>query len=222
MAWVLVGNIKGAHGLDGAPGAASQVPGKDGLGIKSAEIDENGILRVIRDDGALLLEKRVIGKDGAKGETGVGIVDAATDDEGRVLFTLSNGTILKTGSLRGEDGLGFDDMDAEQIDERTLRLTWQRGDRIKTFDLHFASPLYQEVYKSGVAYRKGDFVTWGGSLWIALKDTADQPETTDAWRLAVKKGRDGRDGKPGEKGEKGETGRPGKDLTQMGSDGSKW
>ena len=44
------------------------------------------------------------------------------------------------------------------------------------------------------AYATGDAITWGGSLWIALRDNTEKPESGDAWQLAVKKGRDGRDG----------------------------
>lgn len=222
MPWVLVGNIKGAQGQTGAPGANSQVPGKDGLGIKSANVDKDGILRIVRDDGQLLAEARVLGAAGEKGDPGVGIRDAATDDEGRLLLTLTNGDILKTGSLRGEDGLGFDDMRAEQVNARTIRLTFERGDRIKTFDWKAPVVLYKGVWEAK-AYEQGDEVTWGGSQWIAMRDTSDQPETSDAWRLAVKKGRDGRNGKDGEKGDPGPQGRAGRDLTQLDPQtGEKW
>jgi hypothetical protein len=38
-------------------------------------------------------------------------------------------------------------------------------------------------------------VSFGGSAFIAQRDTTDKPESSDAWRLAVKRGRDGKPGK---------------------------
>jgi hypothetical protein len=46
-------------------------------------------------------------------------------------------------------------------------------------------------------YIKGDGVTWAGNFWIAQKSTTDKPGDSDAWRLAVRKGRDGKDGRDG-------------------------
>ena len=40
-------------------------------------------------------------------------------------------------------------------------------------------------------YERGDAVTYGGSLWIAQRDTNEYPRGEDSgWRLAVKRGRD--------------------------------
>jgi hypothetical protein len=57
-----------------------------------------------------------------------------------------------------------------------------------------ATPLYQGVWREA-SYLKGDVVTWAGSSFIAQRDTSDKPETTDAWKLSTKRGRDGKDGK---------------------------
>jgi collagen type III alpha len=52
------------------------------------------------------------------------------------------------------------------------------------------------VYKAGETYEPGDAVTWGGSLWIAQKQTDAKPDTPESgFRLAVKRGRDGKDAK---------------------------
>jgi collagen type III alpha len=67
------------------------------------------------------------------------------------------------------------------------------------------------VWREG-GFKKGDGVSFGGSFFIAQEDTADKPETSKAWRLAVKRGRDGRDGKNGDTGPqglKGDRGEPG-------------
>jgi hypothetical protein len=54
---------------------------------------------------------------------------------------------------------------------------------------------YQGVYDSERTYDEHNLVTMGGNIWIARRATSDRPGTSDAWTLAVKKGRDGRDAK---------------------------
>jgi hypothetical protein len=49
------------------------------------------------------------------------------------------------------------------------------------------------VHRTGQSYAKGDGVTHGGNFWIAQRDNNDIPGKSDAWRLAVRKGRDGKD-----------------------------
>jgi hypothetical protein len=51
---------------------------------------------------------------------------------------------------------------------------------------------YKGVFKSGEIYTKGDFVTYGGSVWYCDSKTAKGPPG-DAWTLAVKRGVDGKD-----------------------------
>lgn len=54
---------------------------------------------------------------------------------------------------------------------------------------------YKGVWDASVTYDEHNLVTMGGSVWIARRATCDKPGTSDAWQLAVKKGRDGRDAK---------------------------
>ena len=71
-----------------------------------------------------------------------------------------------------------------------------RGDTKHSFELEFPVIIDRGVFKEGQAYVRGDAVTWGGSLWIAQKETGAKPDGPDSgWRLAVKKGRDGKDAK---------------------------
>ena len=79
-------------------------------------------------------------------------------------------------------------------DDRTIELSFRRGEDVKAFTLKWPTMIYRGVFKEGTAYVAGDGVTFGGSLWIAQGETKDKPGTSDAWRLSVKKGRDGRDG----------------------------
>lgn len=51
---------------------------------------------------------------------------------------------------------------------------------------------YRDVWKEGEEYTKGNLATWGGSLWHCNESgSTDKPGTSDAWTLAVKRGRDG-------------------------------
>jgi len=95
---------------------------------------------------------------------------------------------------RGVDGLGFDDLEFDtREDGRTIVLRFVRGDEVKEVEAQFPAILYRGIYREDTGYDAGDAVTWGGSLWIALRDTRSKPgEASSDWRLAVKKGRDGK------------------------------
>jgi hypothetical protein len=44
------------------------------------------------------------------------------------------------------------------------------------------------------AYERDEAATSGGSLWVALRaSSGEAPGSSDAWQLAVKRGRDGKD-----------------------------
>lgn len=185
----------GVHGKDGAPGADGR-DGKDGVSLAGALIDRSGTLVVTLSDGTTRDLGPVIGKDGLPGQAGSDGKD-------------------------GVDGLGFDDMTVEHDGERGFVLRFERGDVKKEFSFVIPAVLDRGVWREG-QYQKGDGATWGGSFFIAQRDTSDKPETSDAWRLSVKRGRDGKDGKPGDRGPEGQQGKSGKDLTQIGPDGAKW
>jgi len=128
---------------------------------------------------------------------GIGLAGAMIDRTGGLVVTLSDGKLCELGRVEGkngEPGLGFDDMSIEQTGERQATLKFVRGEQVKTFDLTVPAVIDRGVFKEGQAYTLGDAVTFGGSLWIAQKDTGEKPDGPDTgWRLAVKKGRDGRD-----------------------------
>lgn len=57
-----------------------------------------------------------------------------------------------------------------------------------------AGMTYQGVYQEGKSYELGDMATWAGSTWHCNEATTTKPgESTKAWTLMVKKGRDGKD-----------------------------
>lgn len=145
------------------------------------------------------------GKEGAPGAPGRDGRDGLPGVQGE------RGSDGKDGreGIDGKDGLGFEDMSLAYDGERTIVVRFTRGELVKEFPLVMPILLDRGVWKQG-DFAKGDAVSFGGSLWIAQRDTSDKPETTDAWRLSVKRGRDGKDGKNGERGAEG---RAGRDLT---------
>ena len=95
--------------------------------------------------------------------------------------------------LRGVAGTEVEPSD----DLRTLsiRVTHTDGEVVER-TLRSPSLLYRGVFREGDQYDGGDAVTYGGSLWVALRATTTKPgDGSPDWRLAVKKGRDGRDAK---------------------------
>jgi hypothetical protein len=55
---------------------------------------------------------------------------------------------------------------------------------------------YREIWNVGGEYQRGELVTFGGSLFLALCDTKAKPETNKDWKLIVKRGREGKPGNP--------------------------
>lgn len=144
------------------------------------------------------------GTDGKDGRDGAGIIDGFVSRDGHLIATLSDGTTRDFGEIIGKDGepgkdgrdgFGFDDMDVCVLDDdRTIELSFKRGDEEKAFTLKWPTVIYRGVYREQ-DYAAGDAVTWGGSVWIAEKETSAKPDTPESgWKLAVKKGRDGKNG----------------------------
>jgi hypothetical protein len=110
--------------------------------------------------------------------------------------------------LAGADGLGFEDLDVTFDGDRTLALTFTRGDRQKAFPIPLPFLRHCGIYTDGVAYAPGDVVTWAGSAWHCREATTVRPgDGLKAWTLIVKRGRDGKDGKDGPRGPDGPAGK---------------
>lgn len=202
----------GRDGKDGSPGANGKdgingKDGSDGIGLADAFQDAEGNLVITDTKGGVHNVGRVRGYDGLPGSNGKDGVPGADGKNGR----------------DGIDGFGFDDLSVEHNGLRKVTLKFTKGERVKTFDINVPVVLDAGVYKSGVEYKAGDGVTFGGHYWIAENDNPEgKPDTGKGWRMAVRKGRDGKDGIAGERGERGPEGRAGRDLTQLGLDGDKW
>lgn len=145
------------------------------------------------------------GADGQNGKDGAGVVDGFVSRDGHLIATLSDGTTRDFGEIIGKDGspgkdgrdgFGFDDMEVNVADDdRTIELGFRRGEDLKVFAIKWPTVIYRGIYHAGQDYAAGDAITWGGSLWIAEKDTNAKPDTPDCgWKLAARKGRDGKNG----------------------------
>lgn len=129
------------------------------------------------------------------GRDGAGLSAARINDDGELILKWENGETCRLGKIRGDDGMGFDDLAVEHDGDRGFALVLRRGEREARHSFTLPVVIDRGVWRDG-AYERGDAVTWAGSLWIARRDTTDKPESSDAWRLAVKRGRDGKAAQP--------------------------
>lgn len=220
----------------GDPGADGK-DGRDGVDGKSVTIEE--VIPILREwfDAIPRPKDGKDGKDGRDGTDGKSITledvqpileNAVTkwalEFERRAQDTLQRAIDRMPAPKDGRDGKdGANGRDAFQLedielsvadDDRTLTLAFVReGARVER-SIRLNHPIYRGIWTDG-AYEKGDCVTFGGSLFIAKRDTDSKPETDDSWQLAVKRGRDGRDGQKGEKGERGERGPAAVPVTEL-------
>jgi hypothetical protein len=174
------------------------LPGKDAPAITQEQIGES-VTRYLRQN------PPPRGEPGVKGDPGVdgiGMAGAMIDRDGTLIVTTTKGDAVRLGQVvgkDGEDGLGFDDMDAKYNGERGVTLTFARGDSVKEFTFRLPVVMDRGYWREGFKAEQGDAVTHGGTLWIALRDNAAKPclENKDDWRIGARKGRDGRNGKNG-------------------------
>lgn len=177
--------VKGERGDRGEPGAKGE-PGADGKAVTTEDLQP--IIEAAIARGLLDLERR------------------AQDVLQRAVDRLPAPKDGKDGK-DGRDAFAVEDFDlALSDDERTLSVTLVCGDRRVEKSVRLSHPVYRGVYKAGEKYQKGDVVTFGGSAFVAVRETGAKPETDDSWKLAVKRGRDGRDGEKGATGPKGDRG----------------
>jgi hypothetical protein len=202
---------RGADGLNGRDG----IDGKDGLsaydiakahGYAGSELE--WLQSIHGKDGASGRDGRD-GKDGEAGRDALQIDILPAIDEARSYprgtYARVRGCIAKsvrqTGPLGDDlaaagwqvliDGLQDVQMEmAEDMRSFRISMCWGSGAVVqRSFKL--PGMLYRDVWSKERAYDTGDVVTYGGQMWVCLKDeTADQPGTSPAWRLSVRKGRD--------------------------------
>lgn len=184
--------------------------GRDGVGVAGAIIDRSGVLVLTLTDGTTRDLGMVVGKDGAdgaqgpQGERGEPGPQGEPGERGEVGPAGEKGMDGRDGAdgkdgrdgLNGRDGFGFDDLSVEQGDDlRSFKLVFAQGDARKEFPFSLPVVIDRNVFKQSETYQAGDGVTWGGSYWIAQRETSAKPGEDDSWRLSIKKGRDGKDAK---------------------------
>lgn len=186
---------------EGVKAAVAAIPApRDG---KSVTVDD--LASLIASEVEKYISELPKPKDGADGKDGIGLAGALIDRCGELVVTLSNGETKNLGPVvgrdgvdakgeDGKDGLGFDDLDVVYDGEKTITLKFVKGERVKEFAFSMPVVIDRGVYRDGNEYKTGDGVTWGGSFWIAQKDTSSKPDTDSDWRLSVKRGRDGKAG----------------------------
>lgn len=116
------------------------------------------------------------GKDGAIGERGV---DGLNGKDGAP--STVPGPKGDTGE-RGADGIATREELHSLIEERMAEV------QVRSF-----ADLYRGVFKHGESYKRSQFATWGGSLFLALADTGNRPGESNDWQLVTKRGADGKD-----------------------------
>ena len=85
---------------------------------------------------------------------------------------------------------------ADLIRQHVAVVTKPLRDRIEALEKQIADFKYCGVWRDGENYRKHNFVTHHGSIWICLADTEAKPGESLQWQLAVQKGRDARTQRP--------------------------
>lgn len=155
------------------------------------------------------------GADGINGKDGPAGRDAPTADEIALLFERRFSDQLISMEQRftestqkaiaaipvpkdGRDALEIEDFDLALADDgRTVTVSLKRGETVVQKSIVLPTIQYQGVYEPDGKYLKGDFLTYGGSLWATLKDDpVGSPGSSNDFQLAAKKGRDGKDLRP--------------------------
>lgn len=137
----------------------------------------------------------VKGEPGGPGQTGAKGEPGAVGERGEKGIDGRDGRDGKDGK-DGRDGIATtDELQALVITEVERRLAAVVEKRVT--DAIAALPIvtYRGVYVAGESYVPGNLVGWGGNVYHCRTATTDKPDVSDAWELAVKKGRDGRDAK---------------------------
>ena len=165
--------------------AVAEIPvpkdGVDGIGLAGAFIDRAGELVVTLTNGEAKQLGPVVGRDGVNVDMNV------------VAATIKQHVDSIPRPKDGLDGIGFDDMDVLYDEEtKEIVISAAKGENVKHWKFFLPMVVDKGVFKEGTEYLRGDGATFGGSFWTAQVKTTDKPGTTDAWRLAVKKGRDGK------------------------------
>jgi hypothetical protein len=89
----------------------------------------------------------------------------------------------------GNDGMSLDNFDMA-LDGRTFTLSLKCGERVVTKKTTLPFPVYRGIFRHKTKYESADLITFGGSVWLALKDGPTTRPPSAEWQLVVQRGRD--------------------------------
>jgi len=131
----------------------------------------------------------------------LGIAGALIDRDGALQITLSNGEVKNLGRVEGkngepgkdgEDGVSFEAFDMRYIDETgELEVKATAGGITKEVRFHIGGMRGKGYWREGVTAKANEAWSYGGQLWIAVKETKSEPKAgAEDWFLGARKGKD--------------------------------
>ena len=179
-----------------AEAVAAIPPAKDGESVAMADVEPVLAEMVKTAVAAIELPKVENGRDALDLEI-LPLIDEAKSYARGVYATHRGGlwkSYKKTHGMNGWECIvdGIFKTVVNQVDERNFCFIVERASgSIAKLPFEVEATSYKKIYVAGQEYKKGDFVTWAGSLWHCNEKTKDKPgEGSEAWTLAAKKGRD--------------------------------
>lgn len=133
--------------------------------LRGLVTEVRGLMAELQTRSAEIPKEGPAGKDGKDGIDGK---DGADGKDG-------------TPGERGADGIAT----REELDSMIEK-------RFGELQVRSLADSYEGVYQQDKDYTRGQLVTWGGSLFLALADTKARPEQSPDWKLIVKRGADAR------------------------------
>lgn len=162
---------------------------RDARGRELAQVDEEGTV-VIAERHSLrtTIEKQVrAGVD----DTVKGFRKKLSQVVTAIMWV--DGRVKKTEERIGSEAFtkGIDAQAFDVLEEICTRLDRVEASMATLAETQFT---YRGYWRTGMHVKRNEAVTEEGSLWIALNDTLERPNSTSQdWSLAARKGRDGKD-----------------------------
>lgn len=150
-----------AEKLSTIPAGAPGHDGKDGAPGEPGPRGEKGPPGEAGQDG----EKGLDGKDGRDGRDG------------------KDGSAIITDEMRGL----VDRAVAERVEKALADITARYEEKLA----ELTDLTHKGLWEQGKEYRRGQYVTWGGSTFVAMEDQPKgKPGDSSSWFLAARRGRD--------------------------------
>ena len=146
-------------------------------------------------------DKGDTGEKGDKGDRGAGVIDALVNRAGELVLTFEDGVTKSLGQIIGKDGVDgkdgadgvtFDSVDVEYLPEtHEINLSVTASGKTKSLKYPAGGISMGGYWREGRTAKAGEAWTMGGSLWIATKETTENPALSSKnWVLCARSGRD--------------------------------